>query len=95
MADVLVWSCFKGESSLNSPFTFLNGYTCCCDLQHIPFPICRLRHILLQSEEELLRKENTELVSEGASVKTKKTIGKIKIQGSYLHGSCRKMHLSN
>lgn len=39
-----------------------------------------LRHILLQSEEELLRKENTELVSEGASVKTKKTIGKIKIQ---------------
>ncbi|PIN16970.1 hypothetical protein CDL12_10361 [Handroanthus impetiginosus] len=39
-----------------------------------------LRHILLQSEEELLRKESSELVSEGASVKTKKTIGKIKIQ---------------
>ncbi|KAL0423145.1 UNVERIFIED_CONTAM: hypothetical protein Sradi_0849300 [Sesamum radiatum] len=39
-----------------------------------------LRHILLQSEEELLRKESSELVSEGAAVKTKKTIGKIKIQ---------------
>ncbi|KAI3462116.1 hypothetical protein Pfo_018779 [Paulownia fortunei] len=39
-----------------------------------------LKHILLQSEEELLRKESSELVSEGASIKTKKTIGKIKIQ---------------
>ncbi|KAK6154180.1 hypothetical protein DH2020_013819 [Rehmannia glutinosa] len=39
-----------------------------------------LKHILLQSEEELLRKESSELVGEGASVKTKKTIGKIKIQ---------------
>ncbi|XP_051117593.1 uncharacterized protein LOC127242192 [Andrographis paniculata] len=39
-----------------------------------------LRHILLQPEEELLKKETTELVSEGAAVKTKKTIGKIKIQ---------------
>lgn len=29
-----------------------------------------------------MRKETSELVSEGASVKTKKTIGKIKIQGS-------------
>ncbi|KAL9152336.1 hypothetical protein ABFS82_11G116000 [Erythranthe guttata] len=38
-----------------------------------------LRHVLLQSEEELLKKESS-LVSEGASVKTKKTIGKIKIQ---------------
>ncbi|XP_073289109.1 uncharacterized protein [Primulina huaijiensis] len=39
-----------------------------------------LKHILLQSEEELLKKESSELVSEGASVKTKKTIGKIKVQ---------------
>ncbi|EPS72022.1 hypothetical protein M569_02736, partial [Genlisea aurea] len=39
-----------------------------------------LKQILLQSEEELLHKEASELVSEGASVKTKKTIGKIKIQ---------------
>ncbi|KAL8549227.1 hypothetical protein ACS0TY_008177 [Phlomoides rotata] len=39
-----------------------------------------LKHILLQSEEELMRKETSELVSEGASVKTKKSIGKIKIQ---------------
>ncbi|XP_022863818.1 uncharacterized protein LOC111383866 [Olea europaea var. sylvestris] len=39
-----------------------------------------LKHVLLQSEEELLRKESSELVSEGASVKTKKTSGKIKVQ---------------
>ncbi|KAL1568093.1 hypothetical protein AAHA92_03497 [Salvia divinorum] len=39
-----------------------------------------LRNILLQSEDELMKKQNTELVSEGASVKAKKTIGKIKIQ---------------
>ncbi|KAL3838634.1 hypothetical protein ACJIZ3_023225 [Penstemon smallii] len=39
-----------------------------------------LKHVLLQSEDELMKKDSTELVSEGASVKTKKTIGKIKIQ---------------
>ncbi|KAG8383591.1 hypothetical protein BUALT_Bualt04G0029700 [Buddleja alternifolia] len=39
-----------------------------------------LKHVLLQSEEEHLRKESSQLVSEGASVKTKKTIGKIKVQ---------------
>ncbi|KAL6526394.1 hypothetical protein OROHE_015403 [Orobanche hederae] len=39
-----------------------------------------LRNILLESEEELLRKRTTELVGEGVSVKAKKTIGKIKIQ---------------
>lgn len=33
-----------------------------------------------------MRKETSELVSEGASVKTKKTIGKIKIQGSIFIG---------
>ena len=42
-----------------------------------------------------MKKQNTELVSEGASVKAKKTIGKIKIQGPYLHVSHRKIHLSN
>ncbi|KAK6150353.1 hypothetical protein DH2020_015285 [Rehmannia glutinosa] len=40
----------------------------------------RLKHVLLQSEEELLKKDSTELVSEGAYVKTKKSIGKIKVQ---------------
>ncbi|KAH6784477.1 pesticidal crystal cry8Ba protein [Perilla frutescens var. hirtella] len=39
-----------------------------------------LRKVLLQSEEELLRKDPSELVGEGAFVKTKKTIGKIKVQ---------------
>ncbi|KAL6558737.1 hypothetical protein OROMI_019087 [Orobanche minor] len=39
-----------------------------------------LRNILLQSEEELLRKRTTELLGEGVSVKANKTIGKIKIQ---------------
>ncbi|KAL7143913.1 hypothetical protein ABFS83_08G223200 [Erythranthe nasuta] len=39
-----------------------------------------LKHILLQSEEELMTKDSSELVSEGASIKTKKTIGKIKVQ---------------
>ncbi|KAL6575879.1 hypothetical protein OROHE_000350 [Orobanche hederae] len=39
-----------------------------------------LKHVLLQSEEELLRKDSSELVSEGAYVKSKKTIGKIKVQ---------------
>lgn len=43
---------------------------------------CRLKNVLLQSEEELMTKESSELVSEGAFVKTKKTIGKIKVQGS-------------
>ncbi|KAK6125853.1 hypothetical protein DH2020_040401 [Rehmannia glutinosa] len=40
----------------------------------------RLKHVLLQSEEELLKKDSTDLVSEGAYVKTKKSIGKIKVQ---------------
>ncbi|KAL3630486.1 hypothetical protein CASFOL_023470 [Castilleja foliolosa] len=39
-----------------------------------------LRNVLLQSEDELLRKQSPELVGEGVSVKAKKTIGKIKIQ---------------
>ncbi|XP_047971704.1 uncharacterized protein LOC125214638 isoform X2 [Salvia hispanica] len=39
-----------------------------------------LRNILLQSEEELMRKDLSELVGEGAFVKSKKTIGKIKVQ---------------
>ncbi|KAL1569676.1 hypothetical protein AAHA92_01126 [Salvia divinorum] len=39
-----------------------------------------LRNILLQSEEELMRKDPSALVGEGAFVKSKKTIGKIKIQ---------------
>ncbi|KAL6552141.1 hypothetical protein OROGR_008295 [Orobanche gracilis] len=39
-----------------------------------------LKRVLLQSEEELLRKDSSELVNEGAYVKSKKTIGKIKVQ---------------
>ncbi|GFP83698.1 hypothetical protein PHJA_000513300 [Phtheirospermum japonicum] len=39
-----------------------------------------LKHVLLQSEEELMRKDSSELVSEGVYVKSKKTIGKIKVQ---------------
>lgn len=39
------------------------------------------RQVLLQSEEELLRKRSLELVSEGASMKPKKTLGKLKVQG--------------
>ncbi|XP_024028571.1 uncharacterized protein LOC21391910 [Morus notabilis] len=39
-----------------------------------------LRHVLLQSEDELLEKRSTELVSQGAAQKTRKTSGKIKLQ---------------
>ncbi|XP_077213565.1 pesticidal crystal cry8Ba protein [Tasmannia lanceolata] len=39
-----------------------------------------LQQILLQSEEELLAKRSSELVSEGAAPKPKKTIGKMKVQ---------------
>ncbi|KAM3360547.1 putative protein isoform X1 [Capsicum galapagoense] len=38
------------------------------------------RQVLLQSEEELLRKRSLELVGEGASMKPKKTLGKLKVQ---------------
>lgn len=39
-----------------------------------------LQQILLQSEEELLAKQSSELVSEGLAPKPKKTIGKMKVQ---------------
>ncbi|GER26185.1 maturase K [Striga asiatica] len=39
-----------------------------------------LKHVLLQSEEELMKKDSSDLVGEGAYVKSKKTIGKIKVQ---------------
>ncbi|KAG6385438.1 hypothetical protein SASPL_154273 [Salvia splendens] len=39
----------------------------------------RLRNILLKSEEKLTRKDHSELVGEGAYVKSKKTIGKIRV----------------
>ncbi|XP_058088155.1 uncharacterized protein LOC131235065 [Magnolia sinica] len=39
-----------------------------------------LQQVLLQSEEELLAKRSSELVSEGAAPKPKKTIGKMKVQ---------------
>ncbi|KAF5185958.1 pesticidal crystal cry8Ba protein [Thalictrum thalictroides] len=39
-----------------------------------------LQQVLLQSEEELLAKQSTELISEGAALKPKKVIGKIKVQ---------------
>lgn len=40
-----------------------------------------LQQVLLQSEEELLAKRSSELASEGAAPKPKKTIGKMKVQG--------------
>ncbi|KAH9712778.1 hypothetical protein KPL71_020147 [Citrus sinensis] len=39
-----------------------------------------LRQVLLQSEEELLAKQSSELISEGAALKSKKTCGKLKVQ---------------
>ncbi|KAK2999782.1 hypothetical protein RJ639_024456, partial [Escallonia herrerae] len=39
-----------------------------------------LQNVLLKPEEELLQKRSSELVSEGASVKLKKTFGKMKVQ---------------
>ncbi|KAG1366588.1 hypothetical protein COCNU_13G003780 [Cocos nucifera] len=39
-----------------------------------------LQQILLQSEEELLAKQSSELASEGAAPKPRKTIGKMKVQ---------------
>ncbi|XP_021758885.1 uncharacterized protein LOC110723806 isoform X2 [Chenopodium quinoa] len=39
-----------------------------------------LRHVLLQSEEEIMSKRSSELVSGSAATKPKKTIGKIKVQ---------------
>ncbi|XP_062221931.1 uncharacterized protein LOC133921176 [Phragmites australis] len=39
-----------------------------------------LQNVLLQSEEELMAKRTSELVSEGAASKPKKTIGKMKVQ---------------
>lgn len=41
-----------------------------------------LQQVLLQSEEELLAKRSAGLTSEGASVKPKKIIGKMKVQGT-------------
>ncbi|OUZ99781.1 hypothetical protein BVC80_9065g56 [Macleaya cordata] len=39
-----------------------------------------LQQVLLQSEEELLAKRSSDLISEGSAPKPKKTIGKIKVQ---------------
>ncbi|KAJ4714529.1 Pesticidal crystal cry8Ba protein [Melia azedarach] len=39
-----------------------------------------LRQVLLQSEEELMAKQSSHLVSEGAALKSKKTYGKMKVQ---------------
>ncbi|XP_009601182.1 uncharacterized protein [Nicotiana tomentosiformis] len=39
-----------------------------------------VRQVLLQSEEELLKKKSLELVGEGASMKPKKIFGKLKVQ---------------
>lgn len=44
-----------------------------------------LRHVLLQSEDELLQKRSAELVSQGAAKKSKKNVGKIKVQGTARH----------
>jgi len=47
------------------------------------FGICRLRQILLQSEDELMVKSNAEPSSEGIAPKPKKLIGKMKVQGTF------------
>ncbi|GAB4861340.1 hypothetical protein Ancab_036501 [Ancistrocladus abbreviatus] len=39
-----------------------------------------LQHILLQSEEEILAKRTSELAAEGAALKPKKMVGKMKVQ---------------
>lgn len=44
---------------------------------------CRLRQVLLQSEEELMVKQNSELSSKGVAPKPKKLFGKMKVQGSF------------
>ena len=40
--------------------------------------------MLLQSEEELLAKRSSELVTEGTAPKPKKMVGKMKVQGNIL-----------
>lgn len=50
----------------------------------LPFAsFCSLQQVLLQPEEELLEKQS-ELVSETATVKSKPTYGKMKVQGAFL-----------
>ncbi|XP_050206018.1 uncharacterized protein LOC126655767 isoform X2 [Mercurialis annua] len=39
-----------------------------------------LQHVLLQPEEELLEKQSSEVVSQGAAPKSKRTFGKMKVQ---------------
>lgn len=40
-----------------------------------------LEQVLLQSEEDLLSKRSSDIVSEGVAPKSKKIIGKMKVQG--------------
>jgi hypothetical protein len=47
-----------------------------------------LQDVLLRSEEELMTKRASELVTEGAASKRKKTIGKMKVQGT-LPNACQ------
>lgn len=42
---------------------------------------CSLRQVLLQSEEELMAKQTSELAGEKAAPKPKKMVGKMKVQG--------------
>lgn len=48
----------------------------------VNFQLCSLQQVLLQPEEELLAKQTSELVSEGATMKPKKTYGKMKVEGN-------------
>ena len=43
-----------------------------------------LEQVLLQSEEELLARRSSDLVSEGVAPKPKKIIGKMKVQGIFM-----------
>lgn len=42
---------------------------------------CSLQQVLLQSEEELMSKQTSELLTDGAAPKPKKMVGKMKVQG--------------
>lgn len=42
---------------------------------------CSLQQVLLQSEEELMSKQTSELLADGAAPKPKKMVGKMKVQG--------------
>lgn len=53
---------------------------------HVSFS---LQDVLLRSEEELMSKQASERVTEGAASKPKRTIGKMKVQGIHFPNACK------